>query len=99
MTRAPEASRGRVSIPVPAPMSRTRSSGRTDAAATIAQAHSSASGCHPQAPPCGGGRRADPDTADEHHEVGHGETIRTPGIGDNGFAVALLARLVDDWPS
>ena len=52
---------------VPAPMSSTSSPGRTAASATSRVAHSSRSGCHPQARP----GRPEADIANRHEEATH----------------------------
>jgi hypothetical protein len=67
MTCAPAATNGRVSAPVPAPMSSTSSPGRTAASATSRVAHSSRSGCHPQAPP----GRPEAGMTNSHEEATH----------------------------
>jgi hypothetical protein len=59
---------------VPAPMSRTSSPGATPESATIRSAHTSVSGCHPQA-------RRDcraPDTTHLHKAHRHAPDVRPP---------------------
>jgi hypothetical protein len=87
-TRAPAASRCRVSAPRPAPMSRTSWPGRIRACATICAAHSSRSGCQPQTPsllgllPSPQARRNRPADTTHHHEdhghARHGRPARRP---------------------
>jgi hypothetical protein len=67
MTRAPRLTRGRVSAPVPAPTSRTRSPALMPALSTSRSAHRLSSRCHPH-------RVRSPDTAN-HREHCHTATL------------------------
>ncbi len=74
-TRAPAATRCRVSAPCPAPRSSTSSPGRTPASATIRAAHASVSGCQPQWP-------ASPGAATPHRqEDSHAATVFARDVG------------------
>jgi hypothetical protein len=68
MTRAPRSTRGRVSAPVPAPMSSTRSPAVMPASSMSRSAHRLSSRCHPH-------RVRFSDTAN-HREHCHAETLR-----------------------
>ena len=85
--RAPASTSGRVSAPVPAPMSRTSSPGRMAAASTTRRAQRSSRACHPQ--------RTGPDAGTTHHHRVHDHARHgtdQPAATSTGFPSSPSAR-------